>query len=281
MEYAVTLLMSLSLRTQGKRKCTEKSKHVLKVLKDLLGHESREIRYFVNGALYSILSVPTLRQEAKEMSLEEILRCYMKEDNPELNRQMEFIIKQLNSEDTPKDELESEDEEEDEENDEVVIKPDLDKEEDLQPQPDELSGEQLLTTEYLGIMTNIAKVKRWSIHASQSADDPLRRPDLPNSHRNTELDSSFNSRPSTSESMRRLLDSVCRSSQGSVGSDMNAHSHSDVTVQTTTPRSAGDDIGGGVLPKVRPLGPHFSPKEPQQRVSKPNSATHSAQSNRK
>ncbi|KAI5609809.1 lisH domain-containing protein ARMC9 [Silurus asotus] len=235
MEYAVTLLMSLSLRTQGKRKCTEKSKHVLKVLKDLLGHESREIRYFVNGALYSILSVPTLRQEAKEMSLEEILRCYMKEDNPELNRQMEFIIKQLNSEDTPKDELESEDEEEDEENDEVVIKPDLDKDEDLQPQPDELSGEQLLTTEYLGIMTNIAKVKRWSINASQSADEPLRRPDLTNSHRNTD----------------------------------------DVTVQTTTPRSAGDDTGGGVLSKVRPLGPHFSPKEPQQRVSKANSATHS------
>lgn len=30
-------------------------------------------------------------------SLEEILRCYMKEENAELNRQMEFIIKQLNS----------------------------------------------------------------------------------------------------------------------------------------------------------------------------------------
>lgn len=27
----------------GKRKCTEKAKHVLKVLTDLLGHESHEV----------------------------------------------------------------------------------------------------------------------------------------------------------------------------------------------------------------------------------------------
>ena len=30
-------------------------------------------------------------------SIEEILRCYNKEENPDLNRQIEFIIKQLNS----------------------------------------------------------------------------------------------------------------------------------------------------------------------------------------
>lgn len=29
--------------------------------------------------------------------MEETLRCYSKEENPELNRQIEFIIKQLNS----------------------------------------------------------------------------------------------------------------------------------------------------------------------------------------
>ncbi|XP_058257570.1 lisH domain-containing protein ARMC9 isoform X1 [Hemibagrus wyckioides] len=291
-EYAVTLLMTLCLRTQGKRKCTEKAKQVLKVLTDLLGHENNEIRYYVNGALYSILSVPTLRQEAKEMSLEEILRCYMKEENPELNRQMEFIIKQLNSEDTPKDEPESGDEEEDEEDDEDVMEPDLDKEEDLQPQPKELTGEHLLTTEYLGIMTNMAKVTRWSVHASQSTDELLVRPVTPNSHRNSvaapdRLDSIFNSRPSTSDSIRRTLDSVWRLSQESVGSDVNAHTHSDVTSsftgQPTTPRSTAE-IGGGVLSKLRPLGPHFSHSGPQQSASKPHSATHtshSTQSNRK
>ncbi|KAF5909843.1 lisH domain-containing protein ARMC9 isoform X1, partial [Clarias magur] len=122
-ECAVTLLMTLCLRTQGKRKCAEKAKPVLKVLTDLLGHENHE-------------------------SLEEILRCYMKEENPELNRALEFIIKHLNSEETPKDDLESGDEEEDED-EEDMMEPDLDKEEDLQPQHKELSGE-LLLTEYLG-----------------------------------------------------------------------------------------------------------------------------------
>lgn len=30
-------------------------------------------------------------------SVEEILRCYSKDENPDLNRQIQFIIKQLNS----------------------------------------------------------------------------------------------------------------------------------------------------------------------------------------
>ncbi|KAL7855352.1 hypothetical protein SRHO_G00175420 [Serrasalmus rhombeus] len=155
LEYAVALLMNLCLRTPGKRRCTERAKHVLKVLTDLLGHENHEIRPYVNGALYSILSVPTIQLEAKEMSMEEILHCYTKEENPELNRQIEFIIKQLNSEEEPQDEPESDDEEdEDGDDEEDVMEADLDKEEVLQPQPKELSGENLLTSEYLGVPTD-------------------------------------------------------------------------------------------------------------------------------
>lgn len=183
LEYSAALLMNLCLRTKGKRKCAENGKHVLKVLTDLLGHENHEIRPYVNGALYSILCIPSVRQEAKEMSVEEILRCYSKEENPDLNRQFEFIIKQLNSaeEEGP----ESDDEEEEDDNDEDLMETDLDKEEVLQPQHRELSGESLLTTEYLGIMTNMAKVKRKSTPLLQpSVDEPLQRPVTPSSHRN-------------------------------------------------------------------------------------------------
>uniref|UniRef100_A0A3B3ZLS8 LisH domain-containing protein ARMC9 n=1 Tax=Periophthalmus magnuspinnatus TaxID=409849 RepID=A0A3B3ZLS8_9GOBI len=147
LEYSMALLMNLCLRTKGKRKCAEKAKQVLKVLTDLLGHENHEIRPYVNGALYSILSLPSVRQEAKEMSVEEILYCYSKEDDPNLNRQIEYVIKQLNSsmsyflifkfysisyEDLMETDLE---------------------EEVVQPQSGELSGESLLTTEYLGVRT--------------------------------------------------------------------------------------------------------------------------------
>uniref|UniRef100_A0A8C2AK35 LisH domain-containing protein ARMC9 n=1 Tax=Cyprinus carpio TaxID=7962 RepID=A0A8C2AK35_CYPCA len=141
LEYAISLLMNLCLRTQGNR--------------------------------YT--------------SMEEILRCYSKEENPELNRQIEFIIKQLNSADIPEHEPESDDEEDDDDDDEEdVMEADLDKEEVLQPQPKELSGESLLTTEYLGIMTNMVKMKRRSYPPStRSIDEPLQRPVTPSSHKNT------------------------------------------------------------------------------------------------
>uniref|UniRef100_A0A096LYV5 LisH domain-containing protein ARMC9 n=1 Tax=Poecilia formosa TaxID=48698 RepID=A0A096LYV5_POEFO len=183
LEYSAALLMNLCLRTKGKRKCAENAKHVLKVLTDLLGHENHEIRPYVNGALYSILCIPSVRQEAKEMSVEEILRCYNREENPDLNRQIEFIIKQLNSGD--EEGPESDDEEEEDDNDEDLMEIELDKEEILQPQQRELSGETLLTTEYLGIMTNMMKVKRKSTPlACPNIDEPLQRPVTPSSHRN-------------------------------------------------------------------------------------------------
>ncbi|XP_016111301.1 lisH domain-containing protein ARMC9-like [Sinocyclocheilus grahami] len=185
LEYAISLLMNLCLRTQGKTKCAEEAKHVLKVLTELLGHENHEISYYVNGALYSILSMPEIREEAKQMSMEEILHCYSKEENPELNRQIEFIIKQLNSVDILEHEPESDDEEDDDD-EEDVMEADLDKEEVLQPQPKELSGESLLTTEYLGIMTNMVKMKRRSYPpSSRSIDKPLQRPVTPSSHKNS------------------------------------------------------------------------------------------------
>ncbi|XP_034439184.1 lisH domain-containing protein ARMC9 isoform X2 [Hippoglossus hippoglossus] len=247
LEFSAALLMNLCLHTKGKKKCAENAKHVLKVLTDLLGHENQRIQQYVNGALYSILSIPSLRQAAREMSVEEILRCYSKGENPVLNRQIEFIIKQLNSaeEEGP----ESDDEEEEDENDEDILETYCDIEEVLQPQPRELSGESLLTTEYLGIMTNMAKVKRKSIPMTQpSADEPLQRPVTPSSHRNVNaadyragspwcgvsrdsenplsrqkseegslVPSRFNSRPptrsgsrpSTSDSLRHSIDSQC------------------------------------------------------------------------
>uniref|UniRef100_A0A7N8Y6W6 LisH domain-containing protein ARMC9 n=1 Tax=Mastacembelus armatus TaxID=205130 RepID=A0A7N8Y6W6_9TELE len=187
LEYSAALLMNLCLRTKGKRKCAENAKHVLKVLTDLLGHENHEIRPYVNGALYSILSIPSVRQEAKEMSVEEILHCYRKEASPDLNRQIEFIVKQLNSD---------------------LMEADLDKEEVLQPQPRELSGESLLTTEYLGIMTNMAKVKRKSTHLPQTGvDEPLQRPVTPIEHTSPPIlnslpPSQYNSRPPTRSGSR-------------------------------------------------------------------------------
>ncbi|XP_067851349.1 lisH domain-containing protein ARMC9 isoform X2 [Heptranchias perlo] len=205
LEYSVALFMNLCLRTQGKRKCVEDTRRVLKVLSDLLGHENNEIRPYVNGALYSILAIPSIREEAKAMGMEEILRCFIKEGNTEMNRQLEFIIKQLNSEEVL-DESDSDDEEEedDDEDDQDAMEADLDKAEILKPQPGELSGEKLLTAEYLGIMTNTMKARKKPMPLlNESVDEPLRRPVTPSMHRvgyialGTALDKHESRSPST------------------------------------------------------------------------------------
>ncbi|XP_029788730.1 lisH domain-containing protein ARMC9 [Suricata suricatta] len=180
-------LQKFSLRCQPCRKnmCAKVAGLVLKVLSDLLGHENHEIQPYVNGALYSILSIPSIREEARAMGMEDILRCFIKEGNAEMVRQIEFIIKQLNSEEQVDGVLESDDdEEEDDEEDHDIMEADLDKDELIQPQLGELSGEKLLTTEYLGIMTNTGKARRKGLAGVQrSADEPLCRPVTPGGHR--------------------------------------------------------------------------------------------------
>ncbi|XP_075807576.1 lisH domain-containing protein ARMC9 isoform X2 [Microtus pennsylvanicus] len=185
LEYSVALLMNLCLRSAGKSMCAKVAGLVLKVLSDLLGHENHEIQPYVNGALYSILSIPSIREEARAMGMEDILRCFIKEGNAEMIRQIEFIIKQLNAEDLLDGVLESDDEEdEDDEEDHDIMEADLDKDELIQPQLGELSGEKLLTTEYLGIMTNTGKARRKGLASVQwSGDEPLRRPVTPGGHR--------------------------------------------------------------------------------------------------
>ncbi|CAN9500969.1 unnamed protein product [Ophioblennius macclurei] len=221
LEYSAALLLNLCLRTKGRRKCADDAKHVLKVLTDLLGHENHQIRSFVNGTLYSIFCVPSVREEAKEMSFEAILQCYTKEGNPNFSSQIGFIIKLLNS---AKEEDPESDEEEGDDNNEDLLERDLDNDEILQPQPGELSGESLLTTEYLGIMTNMTQVRRKSpILHQQSLDEPLQRPVTPNCNARPAQKSkerspspsqnhsiaSPGSRPGTSDSFRPSIDSEC------------------------------------------------------------------------
>ncbi|XP_074767972.1 lisH domain-containing protein ARMC9 isoform X2 [Athene noctua] len=190
LEYSVALLMNLCLRSAGKKMCARIANHVLRVLSDLLGHENHEIQPYVNGALYSILAIPSIREEARAMGMEEILRCFIKEGNAEMIRQIEFIIKQLNSEEPLNDSIASDDEEEEEEEEEDhdIMEADLDKDEVLQPQLGELAGEKLLTTEYLGIMTHTPKTKKKLLPGvHQSIDEPLQRPVTPGYHRTAYL----------------------------------------------------------------------------------------------
>uniref|UniRef100_A0A8D2QSD9 LisH domain-containing protein ARMC9 n=1 Tax=Zosterops lateralis melanops TaxID=1220523 RepID=A0A8D2QSD9_ZOSLA len=189
LEYCAALLMNLCLRSAGKKICASIPNHMLRVLSSLLDHENPKVQSYVNGALYSILAIPSVREEAKEMGMEEILRCFIKERNEEMVRQMEFVIKQLNSEPFNDNIVSDDDDEEEyEEEDSNILEPDLDKDEVLVPQLGELSGEKLLTTEYLGIMTHTPKTKKKQFAGvHQSMDEPLQRPVTPGYHRTAYL----------------------------------------------------------------------------------------------
>ncbi|XP_060073653.1 lisH domain-containing protein ARMC9-like [Ylistrum balloti] len=183
LEYSVALLMNLCLRTSGKKRCVTHANQTLKVLSDLLGHENQEIRPYVNGALYSILAIPSIREEAKAMGMEEILRCFIKEDQPDMNRQIEFIIKQLNSTETVDEYASDDEDEEEEEEDQDAMELDLDKDEPIRPEGDELSGEQLLTTDYLAQGGVAVKPKKRHTDMVMAQQVPLQRPVTPSQRR--------------------------------------------------------------------------------------------------
>ena len=184
LEYSVALLMNLCLRTSGKQKCARDASHILRVLSDLLGHENQEIRPYVNGSLYSILALPNVREEARAMGMQEILECFLKDEDVDMQRQVQFIIKQLNlsSDESPINyDVDSDDEEDDVDEEGDAIDEELDKQEILEPGSNELAGEELLEKEYIirpSDSTNIVRKSRKN-HLLSSLDQPLSRPVTP------------------------------------------------------------------------------------------------------
>ncbi|NXU18778.1 ARMC9 protein, partial [Pardalotus punctatus] len=310
LEYCVALLMNLCLRSAGKKMCARIANHVLKVLSDLLGHENLKIQSYVNGALYSILAIPSVREEAKAMGMEEILRCFIKERNEEMVRQIEFVIKQLNSEEPFNDSIGSDDEEEEEceEEDHDILEPDLDKDEVLLPQLGELSGEKLLTTEYLGIMTHTPKTKKKQFAGvHQSIDEPLQRPVTPGYHRTAYLmsenyTSSCHDRDEKLQSPPSGRSPICAGSQSSISDLCISPSCKDglwmlfliadvfldwgsefAAAFTSKPKIPRTPEGQGTSPrkeKAPAIAPQFSESGPQQRShpSSSGSSTRSRQS---
>ena len=51
-----------------------------KILKPSQSHENPNFKAYVNGSLYSVLSIQEFKDYAKEMGLEALLTSFMKED---------------------------------------------------------------------------------------------------------------------------------------------------------------------------------------------------------
>lgn len=65
LEYLTALLMNLSLRTEGKKRCDNLKSSLLKVLKTLLYSKNTQIQSYVNGTLYLLFAFPSIKVEAR------------------------------------------------------------------------------------------------------------------------------------------------------------------------------------------------------------------------
>ena len=65
---------------------------MLKMLKDLLEHENLQVRTYVNGTLYSILTRAQLKESARMMGLEHTLAMLMQHSDEQFQRQIQYIL---------------------------------------------------------------------------------------------------------------------------------------------------------------------------------------------
>eukprot|EP00002_Diphylleia_rotans_P014022 TRINITY_DN2731_c0_g1_i13.p1 TRINITY_DN2731_c0_g1~~TRINITY_DN2731_c0_g1_i13.p1 ORF type:complete len:692 (-),score=132.86 TRINITY_DN2731_c0_g1_i13:1455-3530(-) len=168
LEYGCALLMNLSLRYAGRVLC--ESLDILEPLADLIEDEDAQIREYIHGTLYSILKRPILREKAKAMGLEEILSKAAESSTPPIRKQIDFVLKQLSS-DEP-DEIESaagEDDEEDEDyHDEDEEVDDHDESYESLESNSEVQGEKLLCSRFL-LSNEGAKAQVEEVNASIDA----------------------------------------------------------------------------------------------------------------
>eukprot|EP00762_Andalucia_godoyi_P004331 ANDGO_05445.mRNA.1 LisH domain-containing protein ARMC9 OS=Pongo abelii GN=ARMC9 PE=2 SV=1 len=185
-EYATALLMNLALRFDGKRKCDEVGDGLLLTLMDLLEYDNPQVRTYVNGMLYSILTVGSIRERARGLGLGDLLSLLMDRGDDHQQQQLEYVLQQLELEDknAPTENQEQYDDDDDAADDtaedsELVREGeydefDDDEDETLQPVADEVQGEELLK-EFAG--TSVSRVN--STVSVRSGDRPPVRPSTP------------------------------------------------------------------------------------------------------
>ena len=195
LEYATALLMNLSLRTLGKDKIQGSSIDLLHVLNHLLEHENTQVRTYVNGTLYSILTRKKLKERAIELRMDVKLAGLKDNSDEHFKRQIQYILEQLkydSTDDCLSDD--NDDEVEDMDEDDNDLDEFIAEDEDM----DDLIQEPILTGEELLVQKYMAKPPR------NKEEKPFSRPATPgNLERN--LPSELRSRPKIPRSPSEVL----------------------------------------------------------------------------
>lgn len=169
-EYGTALLMNLSLRSYGRQRCEEIVVKLLSVLMELLLHPNMQVRSFVSGTLYSILTRPSVKQQALKMGLEPLLKDLIRNSPDELQKNYTYILTQLQTAGAEDENLS--DINEDEHDQDIMDDEEIGEEDDFQDQIDPNFGpvgEELLHQFELGgkeaenvVDSHSATKYRWS-----------------------------------------------------------------------------------------------------------------------
>ena len=201
-EYISALLMNLSLRVLGKKRCEKFT--ILPILVNMLLHPNLQVRTYINGTLYSILSREKVRISGNSFNIAAALIHAKTRSEDPFTQQIDFILAQLtdttiNNDEEDEQLIHQEEQEPDDDDD-----PTGDDEVQLDEEIDELAivsidqprGDKLLEKYMKESNTNSSTWNGELVNNSPDStnnDRPILRPTTPNSARVVSAEHPFGS----------------------------------------------------------------------------------------
>lgn len=125
-EYGLALLMNLSLRKEGKEKFEALSEKIMKIYLKFINYDNTQILTCINGMIYSLLKKKKIREQAKIYGLEKKLNELKTFNAEHINKQIKYIIDELNLYSNENDEYNDENNEDEYAEEDINEKDDLD-----------------------------------------------------------------------------------------------------------------------------------------------------------
>ena len=94
-EYGLALIMNLSLRKAGREKFEAIADKTIQILQKFMDKDNIQVLTCINGTLYSLLKKQKFKNEARLKKLDIQLKN-AKTDNPQLKKQITYILEELN-----------------------------------------------------------------------------------------------------------------------------------------------------------------------------------------
>ena len=94
-EYGLALIMNLSLRKAGREKFEAIADRTIQILQKFMDKDNIQVLTCINGTLYSLLKKQKFKNEARLKGLDVQLKN-TKTDNPQLKKQITYILEELN-----------------------------------------------------------------------------------------------------------------------------------------------------------------------------------------